>query len=637
MVLFNYPPKEIFNTSLESKPNYDHIILWMLNNNEICLWSHFTEDPINIPIGTLSRHLNELKYNGFIEKISRGNYKITTEGKKKFYELSKRASNKRILNYPPITLLKEGRIYSDWILWMLYNNNYCIRDDFLKDPLNINNSSLSKNLNNLIEKDFINKEEGKFKITQSGKSEYARMLERYDLDRQSILNEERKKIEDLNTKIRGFFEKFNIQDKEVQYYFINYLLKLPYENVNQLLKNEEDFYKILLYLSLNHPNNYPNYINATDFSIKFHIKKVILDYYIDEISEGKIYKTKFFKLISPSGGQYYFQANGKLDRMLQIITENQINKFAYINTLFSKSLHALPISIRDSIIEQIFDQLKESLFHKDLKEPLKKFLPDYIKYLSYKIKEQRELKSRFDKIEGIIWQNMTEIFDAQFSPDFKQQYEEKVRDLQNKIELEPDNAELYKAKIKILVYYNQYNEVLNLLDEMLKVFPEDEIDIKMKKASIYKKKKDIDAGLEIIEELLQNYPENTELLNYKAYWLQYLGNKEEALQIIQNLINENPNKGIYYDNFGEILMYFEDYNEAVKKFLKAVVMCGDEWFIYQSYIKLGICYKALGEFNLAIKNLKMGKELIENSSDTGEIKNKWLFISDLFLSELNLS
>jgi hypothetical protein len=81
-------------------------------------------------------------------------------------------------------------------------------------------------------------------------------------------------------------------------------------------------------------------------------------------------------------------------------------------------------------------------------------------------------------------------------------------------------------------------------------------------------------------------------------------------------------------------MYFEEYDEAAKKFLKTLVMCNDEWFIYQTYIKLGICYKALNKIDLAIKNLKKGKDLIETSSKIEDIKSKWLVIVDLFLSEI---
>ena len=81
-------------------------------------------------------------------------------------------------------------------------------------------------------------------------------------------------------------------------------------------------------------------------------------------------------------------------------------------------------------------------------------------------------------------------------------------------------------------------------------------------------------------------------------------------------------------------MYYEDYEAASKRFLKAMVIGIDDWYIYQTYIKLGICYKALKKYDLALKNLKQGKNLTKKSKHDTETKQKWLTIADLFLSEI---
>ncbi len=634
MEIINYPPEKIYSPSKLNRPNYDHIILWMLYNNDICRWSSFSQEPIEIPLSTLSRHLEGLISKSFVVRISKGNYKITPEGKKKFFELSSAKNKVKQLNFPPKIILKSGRNYSHWILWMAYNNNYCKRADFLGDPLFINQSSLSKNLSLLTEEGFLIKEEGKYTITQSGKSEYSRMLQHYDLDRQTILEEESKKIEEIKQKTIAFFNKLRIEDNEIQFRFLTNVLKLDYEKVKPLLKDEKVFYKILLFISINHPDQYPNFISPEDFSNKYKIKKITLDYYIDEISEGKIYPFKFFKLTGPSGGVYYFQSGGKLERMLQVITENYINKYTYLNKLFSKPDDNLTKYDSTSIVNQILDEICSFLFNKDFKESLRELLPGYIKYLAYKFETKRELKNTYDKLEGLIWQDLSEIFDSQISEDLKSQYEEEVKEIDSEIELNPLNIDLYKLKIKILIYFNQYNNVLGVLENMLKAFPEEEIDIMMKKASILKRKRDLRAGLDIIEDLIKKYPKNKELLSYKAYWFQYLDKKDESLEIMQKLIDGEPNIGIYHDIYGEILMHFEEYENAVKRFLKALVMGSDEWYIYQTYIKMGICYKALGNHDLTVKNLKKGKDILNKSSVDPDTKQKWLIIADLFLTEM---
>ncbi len=629
----NYPPKKIHDHSKLKKPNYDHILLWMLSNNDICKWADLHQEPIEIPTGTLSRHLDKLKRKGFVENYARGYYKITSEGKRKFHELSSANKKNRKLNYPPNIILKSGRNYSHWILWMVYNNNYTKRSDFLVDPLSINQSSLSKNLSLLIEKGFIIKEDGKYIITRVGKSEYSRMLQSYDLDRQTILEEEGKRIEEITKKTIRFLEKYNIKDKDIQFRFLNNLLRLDYEKVKPILKDEEVFHKILLFLSNNHPDGYPGFISSEDFSKAYKIKKTTLDYYLDEVSEGKIYPLRFFKITQPSGEQYYFQSEGKLERILRVITENQINKIYYLGKLFSKPTPELSTVDMNSIITNIADKSCEILFNKDLNAALREFLPEYINYLAYKIETKRKLKETHDKLEGIIWQNMTDVFQSQITESLENQYEEQIKGIDKEIELKPENLDLYYLKIRKLIYFNKYQEAIRLMDNMLDLFPENEKDIKILTAAVLKRMQNINAGLEIINQLIQKFPEDNDLICYKAYWMQYLDNKEESLKIIQQIIKKEPENGLYQDTYGEILMYFEDYDEAAKKFLRAIVIGSDDWYIYQTYIKLGICYKALGNHDLALRNLKKGKELTKKSTSDTETKQKWLKISDLFLTE----
>ena len=637
MGIVNYPPEKILRPSKLNKPDYDHIILWMLKNNDVCKWADFHQEPIEIPTGTLSRHLEKLKRKGLVENFTRGYYRITSEGKKKFNELSTMVKNKRKINYPPKVILRSGRNYSHWILWIVYNNNYCKRSDFLSDPISINQSSLSKNLGLLSEKGLIIKEDGKYIITRAGKSEYSRMLQNYDLDRQTILEEEGKRIEEFTKKAIKFFENCNIKDENIHFRFLNNILRLDYEEVKPILKDEENFYKILLFLSINHPNNYPNYISSEDFSKTYQIKKTTLDFFIEEISEGKIYPIRFFKLRKPPEERYFFQSDGTLEKILRVITENEITKASYLNRLYSESTTSMPTIDMKSIIKNIAEKSCESLFNKDLSLSLTELLPEYIKFLAYKIEAKRELKATYDKLEGIIWQNITDVFQSQTNEDLRTQYEEQIKEIDKKIERNPENLNLYYLKIRILIYFNQYSEAIILLDSLLEIFPKDEKDIQILKAAVLKRAQEIEAGLKIINNLIQKFPDDNDLLCYKAYWMQYLDDKEESVKIIQNLIKNEPENGLYQDTYGEILMYFEDYEEAAKKFLKAIMIDEEGWYIYQTYIKLGICYKALEKHDLALKNFKRGRELVKKSTSDPEMKNKWLIILDLFLAEIDSS
>ena len=94
----------------------------------------------------------------------------------------------------------------------------------------------------------------------------------------------------------SFFKKYQIEDEDVQFRFLNNVLKLDYNRVELMLKSEEDFHKILLYLSINHPNQYPKSISVGDFSLKYGIKENTLSYYVDLIVENNLYQIKYFKI-----------------------------------------------------------------------------------------------------------------------------------------------------------------------------------------------------------------------------------------------------------------------------------------------------------------------------------------------------
>jgi len=517
---------------------------------------------------------------------------------------------------------------------MVYNNDYCKRSDFLIAPLSINQSSLSKNLSLLVEKSLIIKEEGKYVITRAGKSEYSKMLQNYDLDRQTILEEEGKRIEEITEKTIQFFEKYNIKDQAIQFRFLNNNLKLGYEKVKPILKDEEVFYKILLFFSINHPDRFPNFISSEDFSKLYDIKKTTLDYYIDEISEGKIYPIRFFKLGKSLGEQFYFQSDGTLEKMLRIIIEDKITKISYMNKLFSKPTQGVPNIDLESLIDNIVNKSCEFLFNKGLSPSLREFLPGYIKYLAYKIETKKQLSEPNDKLEGIIWKNIAEIFQSQIIENLEDQYEEQIKEIDKKIEERPENLELYYVKVRILIYFNQYQKTIELLDNLLGNFPDSEKDIKLLKAVVLRRTQNIETGLAIINSLIKKFSNDNDLICYKAYWLYYLDKKEESIKIIEGLTEKEPENGIYQDTYGEILMYFEEYEAATKRFLKAMVIGIDDWYIYQTYIKLGICYKALDKYDLALENLKDGKRLTKKSTSDPETKQKWLTIADLFLAEL---
>ncbi len=635
--IINYPPKEILEPpSKISKPNFELIILWMLNNNSACSSANFLEiknselKPV-LSKSTLYNYLKSLIDEDFVSRSKYNEYHISPKGRDRFYELSQAKNKKRKLNFPPDVILRK-RNYNHWILWMLYNNNYCKWADFLNEPLKINQSSLSKNMNLLLNQDYVRKEEKEYRITQLGKIEYSNILRIYDLDRQSILEEEGKRIKEITITTINFFNKFKIQDEDIRFRFLNNVLKLPYEKVKSSLDSEEDFHKILLYLAINHPNQFPFYVSSEDFSKEYNINHVKLKFIMLRIVEEDIFPIKFFTLEQNEDEIYYFQENEKLERMLNAIVEDHITKFSYLNNLYEATPYEISPLTMESTVAAILEEVCVNLFDNGLRESLRKFLPEYINYLAYKIEKEKKLVDTYDKLEGLIWQ---EIQAYNFKNNSgKNEFSEAIREIDKAIKMDPKNVDLHYSKSKILYDNGEYRQVISYLDKMLIDFPKEEKNIQVKRAYILKEMKDVKTGLQIINNLLLKYPEDDDLLNYKAFWLQYLNRKEESIKLIQELIKRAPNNATYHDSYGEILMFFKEYENAIGEFLKVININSDDWYLYQTNIKVGICFREIEDYDKAIEYLQKGKKLLDKSSSDLDEKAKWITIANLFLAEI---
>ncbi|MFW9879383.1 MAG: tetratricopeptide repeat protein [Candidatus Thorarchaeota archaeon] len=826
------PPEEVYRKIWGSRKNVEHIILWLLKNNEIVEWADFLEEPISIPQSTLSNYLKSLFLDDYIKKVKRGEYKITMKGRDRFNELSKAKVGKRRLNYPP-KVIGEKRNYDHIILWMAYNNNYLKWSDFLDDktPIFINQSALSKNINLLLKKDLVRKNDNKeYKITQTGKAEYARILKLYDLDRQSILNEESKRIEGITKKTIQFFERHNIKKIGVKFRFLDYILTLPFEKLKGSLDNEDDFKKIVLFFSINHPDQYPVYISPTEFSKKYEINKLDLEFNIRKIVEKNTYPTKFFKLEVDNDKNYYFKANEKIEKILRAITENHITQFAYLNKLYEKiPSGVLPFTL-ESVVNVILNEICDHLFDVGLREGLKAFLPGYINYLAYKMETKKKLEELTDKLEGTIWQefqyyssgsdtskefdgsqenyyliaNIFDIIDDYYivpsissivnevKEVLKDKYRykkaldivnatikkglndiefklfkarvlchvnkfvesiklieeeidfEQFRDdegiyiassfilvfsytslgtpkealeiIDNVIEVYPNHpivlaakalvygysviydfdvgdvneeyvldlidevinvdpnilnkaryyqfkssileqmdkeeealeeidialsltdqiVDLYYSKSKILTELEKYDEAISILEENMKRFPGNKRQFLMQKAYVLKILGNYEIGLQIIEEIIKQNPEELELYNSKAYWHIYIysqkrdkgiedeENKKAAIKTIKALTEKAPYEGNYFDSYGEILMTIGDYESSIKLYEKAIKTEPTGWFIPSSHVGLGKCYEQLGIYDKAKAHFQEARKIVRYCFCHIKHKKEWI-------------
>ncbi len=557
MSIVKFPPEGII-TPMKINKDFEHIILWMLYNNDHCSWSDFKSDPVNISQATLSKYLTILINNGFIEKEKKGKYKITPEGRKKYTDLQVKGALEKTLNYPPETITIK-RNYDDWILWMLYNNHHCKWSDFLEEPLRINQSSLSKNLNLLLETGYVKKDNREYQITNSGELEYFNMLKKYDLDRQSILDEESKRVEVITDKVMEFFNDYDIDDDGIKYRFLNMVLRLDYTKVESTLSDEVDFDKILLYLAINHPDQYPKYITAKDFALEYDIKLTTLNFFIEKIVEDNIYPIHFFKLNVSDKYTYYIQAEERLEKMLNVIIEDYIRKFTYLSKFQNASGVQSPhIPDINELLEDITGEMSSNLFHDDLKPALKKFIPEYIEHLAYKFESEKSLINQTDKIKGIAFQNVFEViqsFDTSetASTMFKSTDSEAYYFLHNRIfdtldifyltkinfirtsqfkkTYFPKNSE-FLTKIERKLARGKLSKVNDLLTENLKNLSD--IELLLLKDLFYTYNGELEDSLELTEEIINKYPDEYIGYLFQSITYFFMGKLNRALETIES-------------------------------------------------------------------------------------------------------
>jgi len=562
----------------------------MLSNNEECEWSHFTEAPIKISQSTFSNYKNRLERKGYIENVRRGYYKITSSGKERFYQLSQAKEVERKLNFPP-DVITDKRNYDHWILWMVYNNNSCRWPDFTSDPLSINQSSLSKNMNELIDGDYIRKENKEYFITEKGKIHYSEILKRYDLDRQSILEEESKRIEEITRYTNSFFQDYEIQDENIKFRFLNNVLNLNYSEVENLIDDKDEFNKILLFLSLNHPDQYPEYISPENFALKFDIKLKVLEFFIEKIVEENFYPVHFFKIEVFPDKEYYFQSNGKLERILRAIVDEYITKHTYLSKLSGVNEDLNQPSDVVNLLNTILREISTNLFVEELKDALRKFLPKYIKYLAYKIETERKLITDDAKREGFIWQNVYEEFQS-FEPtvikkeleediytynldrsifkaldilflskfdfmatsEFKNLYSSKSSPFYNDLELLLSTGKISKAKSLMETYYDGPTELENLiLRDLISTYD-----------------KNLEESVKITDQIIENYSDSYIGYLLKSITLTRLLKYDEAMVVINKGLETSENVSLLCQKI-QLLLYREEINNATELIDKLLV------------------------------------------------------------------
>jgi tetratricopeptide (TPR) repeat protein len=262
---------------------------------------------------------------------------------------------------------------------------------------------------------------------------------------------------------------------------------------------------------------------------------------------------------------FSYLARGKFEKALDIV--NKV-KFHYANHPLSHIINGL---VHGFNIVYNFDASKadKELYIKEFKkaismEPSEKHLSRYYQLYSYILNETN------GTLEALV-------------------------EIEKAIELSPDHFDFYATKIHLyLPNDNMKGEVMALIDEMMKRFPQERKSLyQLKSFTYYTMGKYLEV-IKTLDEALDFYPDSSGLLNNRAISLSNIGRYDEAIETIEKAIELHPLEANLYDTYGEVLMNSENYKGAIEKFTQALEVNPRGWFAFHTFLKLAQSYKHLG-------------------------------------------
>lgn len=153
------------------------------------------------------------------------------------------------------------------------------------------------------------------------------------------------------------------------------------------------------------------------------------------------------------------------------------------------------------------------------------------------------------------------------------QTEEALEVIQKAIRLEDDpTRRFYEAW-----FYSRsrrWDEAIQKFDQLMRDFPNEKPIILLSKFSlsdIYVQKGELRKGEEILERVLEESPDNSQVNNDLGYlWADQGKNLEQAEKMIRQAVAAEPDNGAYLDSLGWVLFKMGNYEEAIPVLEQAI-------------------------------------------------------------------
>lgn len=167
---------------------------------------------------------------------------------------------------------------------------------------------------------------------------------------------------------------------------------------------------------------------------------------------------------------------------------------------------------------------------------------------------------------------------------------------------------------------------LNNLDFLWEIF--------YQKSLIYWNIEQFEECINVLDELIKLYPTSLDIANNRALTLARLSRKDEAIKAAEYNLSIDPNHGNPYDTYGEILQTFGDYKKAIIKYEEALKKEPMGWFTFLTFINMGDCYEKLEMYPEALESYRTSKILEERNPRS--VKEYYGLQADKKISELEI-
>jgi len=204
-----------------------------------------------------------------------------------------------------------------------------------------------------------------------------------------------------------------------------------------------------------------------------------------------------------------------------------------------------------------------------------------------------------------------------------QKFDEALKIVEEGIKLNPSFLNFYDLKSMILTDMNKVQEALSVIETGIKLDPEYPLFYQLK-AIILTELSQCEKALLAINKAIELNPNFSGYYHTKADVLYSFKHHDNAIKVIEKAINLEPKEELYYYLYGKILMEKIMYKEAIKKFEKSVKLQPDGLMTHEPLINMGICYKELGQYKIALEKLEKGKKIAKkfNADESLETADK---------------